>query len=273
MLDATFGWPPLADADLPGGGPAYPLATPGVRLAITPNDQLKLMIAVFNGDPADPNCTADPQVCNNNGLDFSLDSPPLLIAEASYKYNQDELAGTIKLGGWNHFGNFRDQRFDAGGLPIAGTGLSGRVIHGDYALYAVVDQPVWRTPGSDAKEVDLFGRVVGAPTDQNLVDFYADGGVNFSGVVPHRPDDSLAMGFAYAGFSSRAHGFDLDAGLPVARTFEALLEICYTLQLNSGWTLQPDFQQIWRPGGGVPNDTGGTVGNATVVGVRTTLNF
>ena len=273
LLDATFGWPPLADADLPGGGPAYPLATPGVRLAITPNDQLKLMIAVFNGDPADPNCTANPQVCNNNGLDFSLNSPPLLIAEGSYKYNQDELAGTIKLGGWNHFGNFRDQRFDAGGLPFAATGLSGRVIHGDYALYAVVDQPVWRMPGRDAKGVDLFGRVVGAPTDQHIVDFYADGGVNFSGVVPHRPDDSLAMGFAYAGISSGAHGFDLDSGLPVARTFEALLEICYTLQLNSGWTLQPDFQQIWRPGGSVPNDAGGTVGNATAVGVRTTLNF
>ncbi|MGH9553228.1 MAG: carbohydrate porin [Terriglobales bacterium] len=242
-------------------------------MAIIPNDQLKLMITVFNGDPADPNCKGEPQVCNNDGLDFSLDSPPLLMVEGSYKYNQYKLAGTIKLGGWNHFGNFMDQRLDAGGQPIAVTGLPGKVIHDDFGLYAVVDQPVWRASGSAEKGVDLFGRVVAAPIDQNLVDFYADGWVNFSGVVPHRPDDSLAMGFAYAGFSSRAHGFDLDAGLPVARTFEALLEICYTLQLKSGWTLQPDFQHIWRPGGGVPNDAGGTVGDATVVGVRTTLNF
>ena len=86
-----------------------------------------------------------------------------------------------------------------------------------------------RMPGSDAKGVGLFGRVMGAPPDQNLVDSLADGGVNFSGIVPHRPDDSLAIGFAYVGISNRVHGFDLDSGLPVARNFESLLETCYTM--------------------------------------------
>jgi porin len=70
------------------------------------------------------------------------------------------------------------------------------------------------------------------------------------------------------------HGFDLDSGLPVARTFEMLFEICYTLQLRSGWTLQPDFQYIVHPGGNVVNAAGtGAVGNATVLGIRTTINF
>ena len=96
-------WPALLAQDLPSGGPTYPLAATGVRVAITPNDRLGFMIAVFNGDPAGPHCTGDPQLCNNNGLDFRFDSPPLLMAEGSYKYKQDELAGTIKLGGWNHF--------------------------------------------------------------------------------------------------------------------------------------------------------------------------
>jgi len=110
-------WPALLAQDLPSGGPTYPLAATGVRVAITPNDRLGFMIAVFNGDPAGPHCTGDPQLCNNNGLDFRFDSPPLLMAEGSYKYKQDELAGTIKLGGWNHFGNF------------AVAGLPGKVIH------------------------------------------------------------------------------------------------------------------------------------------------
>jgi len=70
------------------------------------------------------------------------------------------------------------------------------------------------------------------------------------------------------------HGFDLDSGLPVARNFEALFEICYAMQLGTGWTLQPDLQYIWQPGGNVPNATGtGAIGNAPVLGVRTTLNF
>lgn len=64
------------------------------------------------------------------------------------------------------------------------------------------------------------------------------------------------------------HGFDLDSGLPVARNFEALFEICYTAQIQKGWTLQPDFQYIWQPGGNVPN-----VGDATVFGVRNTVSF
>jgi porin len=67
---------------------------------------------------------------------------------------------------------------------------------------------------------------------------------------------------------------DLDSGLPAARTFEALLEICYIMQLKQGWMLQPDFQYIWQPGDNVPNGPGtGSVGNATVLGIRTTINF
>src|SRR5262249_19104576 len=43
FLNGTWGWPSIAAADLLGGGNAYPLATPGVRVAVRPNDQFKLM--------------------------------------------------------------------------------------------------------------------------------------------------------------------------------------------------------------------------------------
>jgi porin len=275
FLNGTWGWPSITAADMPSGGPAYPLATPGVRVAITPNDNFQLLIGLYNGDPAGPNCQGDPQVCNNNGLDFRLDDPPLLMVEGAYKYNQDRLAGTIKLGGWNHFGEFEDQRFDVGGNLIAVTGLPGKPIDNDYGFYGIIDQLIWRVPGSeDAKGVALFGRVVGAPSAQNLVDFYADGGITFSGMIPRRPDDSFAIGVAYTGISNEVHGFDVDSGLPVARNYEALLEICYTAQLAGGWTPQPDFQYIWQPGGNVPNESGnGAVENAAVFGARSTMSF
>ena len=57
FLNATWGWPSITAADLPSGGPAYPFATPGVRVALNPNDRFGLMVAVYNGDPAPPNCT------------------------------------------------------------------------------------------------------------------------------------------------------------------------------------------------------------------------
>jgi porin len=275
FLNGTWGWPSITAADMPSGGPAYPLATPGVRVALTPNDNFQLLIGLYNGDPAGPDCQGDPQVCNDNGLDFRLDDPPLLMIEGAYKYNQDRLAGTVKLGGWNHFGTFQDQRFDTGGNLIAVTGLPGKSIDSDRGLYGIIDQLIWKVPGSEgAKGVALFGRVVGAPSAQNLIDFYAEAGITFSGMIPHRPDDGLGIAFAYTGISDQVHGFDVDSGLPVARNYEALLEICYTMQLAKGWSLQPDFQYIWQPGGNVPNETGtGAVEDAAVFGARTTISF
>jgi len=196
--------------------------------------------------------------------------------EGFYKYNQKQgLAGTILLGGWNHFGSCEHQRFDIAGMPIAATGRPGRPLDNDWGLYAVFDQLIWRVPHSeDVKGVGLFARVIGAPSDRNLVDFYAEGGVTFTGMMAHRSDDSLAVGFAYAGISDQVHGFDVDSRLPVVRNYEALFEICYTTQIQTGWTLQPDFQYIVQPGGNVPNASGtGAIGNASVFGVRTTLNF
>ena len=115
--------------------------------------------------------------------------------------------------------------------------------------------------------------MIGGPTEENLIDFYTDGGIIFSGMFPHRPEDILAAGFAYTGISNQVHGLDGSQGLPSDRNFEALVEICYTAQLKTGWTLQPDFQYIWRPEIGVPEPSGKTVPNAAVWGVRTTINF
>jgi porin len=260
FLNGTWGWPSIAAADLPSGGPAYPLATPGVRVAITPNDKATLLIGVYNGDPSHPCSSDDPQICNNDGLDFELDSPALLMVEGAYKYNQDRLAGTIKIGGWNHFGTFEDQRFVSGGALIAVTGGPGRPIDNDWGLYGIVDQLIWRVPGSeDPKGVGVFARVIGAPQDQNLIDIYFDGGITFTGMIPGRPDDGLAIGFAYTGISDQVHAFDVDSGLSVARNYESLIEVCYTYQIKAGWTVQPDFQYIFQPGGNVAGQDDATV--------------
>ncbi|MGZ8417339.1 MAG: carbohydrate porin [Methyloceanibacter sp.] len=269
FLNGTWGWPSITAADLPSGGPAYPLATPGVRVAINPNEKLGLMVAVYNGDPA-PKCRSDdPQVCNPHGLDFELDDPPLLMIEGKYSYNPNGLAGTVKIGGWNHFGTFNHQRFDSGGALIAVTGNDGRPLDHDWGLYGIIDQLVWRVPGSEeAKGVGVFARFIGAPADRNLVDFYFDGGVTFTGMFPKRPNDALAVGFAYTNISDQVSASDVDFGEPVARNYESLVEICYTIQINDGWSVQPNFQYIWQPGGGVDGQE-----NATVVGARTTIGF
>lgn len=274
FLSATYGWPPITAADLPNGGPAYPLSQPAVRVAIEATEQLTLMAAVYNGDPAGPNCTGDPQVCNNHGTDFRFDDPPLLFAEAAYSYELGRLPGTVKLGAWHQSGTFRHQRVDIAGNLIAVTGLPGRPLEDNPGLYGIIDQYLWRKPGSgDPQGVAVFARVMTAKDDRNLVDFYTDMGITFTGMIPGRPNDAFAIGFAYVGISDTVHAYDVDLGLPVAQNYESAIEFCYTMQLRPGWTLQPDFQYIWQPGGNVVDESGRRVENAAVIGARTAFSF
>ena len=63
FINGTFGWPGIMANYLPSGGPAYPLATPGVRVKFDPTPNQSFLIAVFNGDPAGPGLVdQDPQL-------------------------------------------------------------------------------------------------------------------------------------------------------------------------------------------------------------------
>ncbi|ODS03857.1 hypothetical protein AUC71_07245 [Methyloceanibacter marginalis] len=167
FINGTWGWAPIAAENNPGGGPAYPLATPGVRVAVTPTENTNVMVGVYNGDPS-PACAADdPQICNPHGLEFELDDDPLLMIEGAYNYDLagGRLPGTIKIGGWNHFGDFVDNRVDVGGDLVVVTGNSGKPLDNDHALYIILDQLLWRVPGSeDAQGVGMFLRFAAPPT-------------------------------------------------------------------------------------------------------------
>jgi porin len=286
-VNGTFGWPTLFANNLPGAGPGYPLSTPGARLKLTPNEHVTLLAAIFNGDPAGTGFTGREQIVDSNGINFRLSDPALLFGEAQYAYNQEKtssgLAGRIKLGGWYHFGAFQDDHFGYDGLSLAnpaGVGIP-RVYQGDYALYGVIDQMLWRLPGDDPKKgVAAFARVAFSPGDRNLMNFYADGGVNFYGLLPQRPDDAFGLGAAYSHMAPSLVAFDRDAGfyagltLPI-HSYELALELTYKAVILPGWTVQPDLQYIVHPGGGEadPANLSTRIPNAMVIGLRTNVTF
>lgn len=263
FFNGTFGWPGIVASDMPAGGPAYPLATPGVRVQFGgDDDQLKLLVGVFNGSPSDP-LADDPQIDNRNGTNFRLRDPALVMAETQIKYNEG-LPGLLRIGAWYHFDEFAHQR-------------TGDLLDSNYGVYGIIDQLVWRVPGTEDKGIGVFGRVSGSPSDRNVMDFYFDAGVTFSGMVPHRPDDTFGAAFGYGHISDDASDADVDAGLTVVRDYEAVLEINYTAEIIPGWVVIPDFQYIWHPGGNVgidPDDAASpAVENAAVLGVRTVVNY
>lgn len=265
FINGTFGWPAFAGANLPSGGPGYPFATPGARVKLGNDaDPVNFLAAVYNGDPAGQ-CGEDPQICNRYGTNFRLQDAPLALQELQYRYNQgkdDGLAGSIKLGAFEHFGDFAHQRY--------ATALSG-----DWGLYGVWDQQFWKLgTGEDAaKGAAFFVRVAGGPQNRNVVNFYFDAGLNFYGITPGRPDDAFGVGFGYAHISNQARAADYDAGYSVLRSAEAVLEVTYQAQIAPGWSVQPDFQYIFSPGGGMPDVNGAPVQDAAVFGLRTTINF
>ena len=284
FVNGAFGWPAIVSSDLPSGGPAYPFATPGIRAKFDPTDRISFLIGLFDGDPAGPG-TDDPQRRNRNGTNFRLNDDPFLIGEAQYKYNQDKnsagLAGTVKFGAWNHFGDFHDLRFDTVGLSLANpssTGIAAK-LGGNYGFYGIVDQQIYRLPGASSdKGINVFARLAGSPEDRNLIDFYTDGGFVFNGFVPGRPGDSFGFGFAYASISDSARGLDEDTNLFAAsplpvRNYEAAAEVYYKAEIVPGFVIQPDFQYIWRPGGNVAGANGAPLGDAAIGGVRVSINY
>lgn len=279
--NGTFGWPTIVAANLPSGGPAYPLATPGIRAKYEFSAQTALLVALFNGDPA-PAGPGDPQVRNPHGLDWRLRHGSYLVTEARHKYNQDKdapgLPGFVKLGAWRHFANFDDMRWSADGRSLADPLSNGvaRRHRGDYGVYAMIDQTVWRLPGSDDKGIGVFSRAFLNPSDRNLIGWQIDGGVVFNGLISARPDDAFGLGISYARISDAARGLDSDAirfgsGF-IRRDYEAVAELNYQYQIVPGWTLQPNIQVVFHPGGHIadPGDPSGRtpIKDALVFGLR-----
>lgn len=286
LVNGTFGWAGVLAGNMTSGGPAYPLATPGVRAKATLTDQLTVLAAVFAGDPAGRDCNDDVQRCNKYGTKFSTSGGALWMGEAQYGVNQGKdaigLPGMYKLGGWYATADFADQH-----LGIDGTGATVSLgvdstatpiqHRGNWGVYGVADQMVWRQA---ERSLNLFVRGGFSPSDRNLISFYVDGGAGMKGFVAGRPDDVLTFGVAYAKISGDAVDTDRDAlatnGPPQAiRDHEVVFELSYAAQLAPWWTLQPDLQYIVHPGGNVadPNDANATVSNAFVAGLRSTIKF
>jgi porin len=287
FTNASFGWPVGLSLNMPSGGPSPPLATMGARLRADISDNFTLLGAVFDGNAAGPGLE-DPQLRDRYGVNFRVNDPPLLIGEAQFLWNGRKgdagLDGKFKLGGWRHFGDFTDQRFAASGVTLADPASGGTpaTLRGDFGVYSVFEQKLYRVRADDDRGIGVFARVSYSPPDRNLIDFYADWGLEFIGLSDQRPKDKFGIAAAYAHVSPRASALDGDFQRAIGpawptRSFEALLSAVYQYEVRDGWSLQPNFQYIVHPGGGATNPLGNNPGkalkNAEVFGLRTVLKF
>jgi porin len=298
FMNTMFGWPMVPSADLPGGGPAYPLSALGVRARYRPINSLTALAGVYNGSPTWTSM-GNSQFLNPNGLYFGTGDGVMLIFELQYTYpslgameqpgsSALPLGGTYKIGAWYNSLGFADQRFDTTGLSLANPNSTGipATHKGDYSLYALADRMVWVQSDDPARSISVFGRVLWTPqADRNLIDYSMNAGVVYHDPFPNRPDDIAGFGMGYAHVSASASGLDADTiyfnqvgGTPVnqiVRQSETYLELTYLAQVRPWWQLQFDLQYVFNPGGGLvnPNNPTQAMGNPLVFGIRTNILF
>ncbi|MCS0493861.1 carbohydrate porin [Ancylobacter sp. MQZ15Z-1] len=275
FVNSAFGWPGIYGVDLPGGGPADPLPTPGAWVRWAPDDAFSVQAAAFNGNPLGG------AGGNADGLDFPLDDGVLAIVEASYVHKgANGLIGTFRLGAWYNSETFDDLSVAANGLSLADPAADGPLAHqGDYSLYAIADQQLW---ASSTARLSGFVRVAWAPEDRNEVSFYVDTGLALTGPLPGRPNDVAGIGLAYAKISPALARLDRTSNAlsgtdgPV-QDYEAVLEIDYQAAVTPWLSVQPFFQYVFHPGGNVPDPNGSNptqaLRDAAVFGVRSTVTF
>lgn len=250
FINSSFGWPASFATDLPDGGPSWPLAAPGARLALTASATTFARIAIFAGKPAGPG-QGDPQKHDGHGFNaFRFAGRPFLIGEVS-----TTLPGgaTATLGGWKHFGRFRDLDDSA-------------KRHTNFAVYGLIDAPLWASARVKGRKVSGFARVTMSPSDRNPVDLYLDGGVSLSAPFRDRPNDALGLAFAYSRLSRRL-GRDVPPG-------EWVAEASYHFAIDKRFSLQPNLQYVVHPAASaLTSPPGPRTPDALVLGVRSTANF
>lgn len=294
FINGAFGYPAVPSLDQYGGGPAYPLSSLGVRVRAQPRDDVTILAGVFDDNPPGGPFNNDPQVrgASQSGTSFNLHTGALAIAEAQYSLNAATtdaagksvphgLPGTYKLGGWYDTGRFPDQRFDTAGVSLASPSSNGdpRQRRGDWAVYAVADQVVWRPDPDGARTVSLFASAVGGPGDRNLANLSLYAGATLKAPLPGRDKDTVGLGYGLTKIGSNAVRLDQDAagplGLHPVRGSESFVELTYQAQLAPWLALQPSAEYFWTPGGGIANplDPGHRVGNAATFTLRSNVVF
>jgi porin len=244
------------------GMTAYPNATWGGSVKMTPTPRGYVMAGLYNGDP-----TIRANV--HHGVDLSLNGPLFAIAEAGYQTNglpgDRGLTGNYKVGLW-----YDDGRFD----EFRPAGQSGAAKRGNTGFYAIADQAV--IPFGDprgGRGLGVFGSVLVSPDESvSTLPYFFTAGVAARGLLASRPDDAFGLAVVYGRFSEELR--DAERAAPLSNVAvgpqgdETAIELtCRGYVGRGGVFLQPDLQYIVHPYGS------GRISNAVVLGCQVGINF
>lgn len=293
-LNASFGWPMGPSVNLYGGGPSWPLAAPAIRLRYRPGRKYTVMFAAADDNPSNSSSTglggnqttSTSQAANDSsGTQFNMGTGALLITELQYALNPQSgdrgpasrhagLPGVYKLGGYYDTARFPDYRYNTQGQSLGADGGTPRQDRGNWLVYGIIDQLIWRPAPDASRSLGVFVRATGNGGDRNAISFAIDAGLNLKAPFSGRANDTLGFGWGIGRATSGLREYDRTRGALVQGS-ENHFELTYQAQLMPWMVMQPDFQYVLHPLGGAGNPSCPLrrIGNEAVFGLHTNVNF
>ncbi|MBW7995918.1 MAG: carbohydrate porin [Candidatus Glassbacteria bacterium] len=217
-----------------GPTPVIPMATfpvygLGLSVFLRPVDGFKLAGGVFDGAGRGGQWGFSTAFDGTGGT-FSILEIGLEPAWAG----SDELRDNFRLGLWSHSA-------DLG--PGDGNPLSTESFESNYGVYVAIDKYLYAEPVTGNEEfqgLGAFATLGWTPSDHNELFSYIGVGLNYFGPFGGRDADIFSLGLAHTRV-----GKGLEKNLP--HSHETVLELGYTLQVSSNFSLHQVVQYFVNP--------------------------
>ena len=278
FVNSTFGFPDSWEVNMPGEGPGYPNASPGIMATYQFSTDWTITGSLMNGQPVGPTATQ-----TTYGTDFPTGNGMLSWLELAYTpkltLGEKILPGHYKIGSWYNSNTVDNVTLSETGRTF--TNPVNKTYRGQYSLYALADQTLYREGDSTTQGLSAFARVALSPQQsRNVVTSYFDLGVAYTGLFAGRPDDIIGLAFAWAKFTPYLNG-QIAAENSLGGTAtpmpkpEQLVELTYQAPISPWLSLQPFAQLSINPGGKapMPNNPKQAIPNATIIGLRANIAF
>jgi carbohydrate-selective porin OprB len=230
-----------------------PPSTPAIELRVVPIRNLYVKSMVLAGDPA-------PFSHNSTGLVPQFRGDPVSVSEIGF--TPGKKASSVRA-----FDNVHTRKgysglyqFGASYNPGQFTTATGEKRSGNYLLYWMASQAIWRVDPEGAKGLDATFAFDWSPADINRNNTLLTAGLRFNEPLPLPVHNTMSLGYVRNSLSPRF----LPRGTPPRKT-EHGFELNVLLDVAPMLLLQPVIQYY--------ANVGGSTNDAVVFGFRTKVEF
>jgi porin len=207
-------------------GPSiFPTTALALRIAAKPTDGSYVLAAVYDGVPGDPDDDTSSAIQFNDGdgvftgVEAGLRAPD----EAARYYK-------VAIGGWY--------------LTAEAEDFTGAVQDNRGGLYLMAEAQVYQEAADDGQGLGLFAQYGNTFENFNEIDYSLIGGANYTGLIPGRDEDVIALGVTSAFLCDEFRALEGNEGLARAET---VIELVYEAAISDRITIRPDMQYIINP--------------------------